>query len=351
MLQLEHISHAYNAQQVLKDIGLEIHQGEIICLLGPSGCGKTTLLRIIAGLEPHDSGNLLFNNQSLDGIPSYQRDFGLMFQEYALFPHMNVAQNVAFGLKMKKLSKTDTQQLTQSALELVGLTGFDDRDVNSLSGGERQRVALARSLAPNPQLLMLDEPLGSLDAALREQLVIELRDIIKQTGITSIYVTHDQHEAFAISDRIIIMHDGSIEQIGTAQELYDQPQTQFVARFLGLQNIIPLTSAVAADIYDGSLSPDITQALLLHPDFITLATPTSNEYIGITGIVVKKTFLGKDYRLTMTPNVAENLNLTFYVTSQEQHIPALKEQITIYYPHNKILSLQQPPEQVAQSSS
>ncbi|MFC1959419.1 ABC transporter ATP-binding protein [Chloroflexota bacterium] len=339
MLTLCNISHAYDEQQVLKDINLEIQQGEIICLLGPSGCGKTTLLRIIAGLETPNSGSLQLNNNSLAGIPPHQRGFGLMFQEYALFPHMDVEKNIAFGLRMQNLSKDHIYQQTQSALSLVGMTDFESRDVNSLSGGERQRVALARSLAPNPHLLMLDEPLGSLDAALREQLVVELREIIKQTGITSIYVTHDQHEAFAISDRIVIMRNGNIEQIGGAQELYAQPQTKFVAQFLGLHNVISITAEDFSNnhpIWSNSQIPEDATTLLLHPDYLSLEQPL-DDHIRIDGLVKRRVFLGRNYRFTVAPTRL-NSNLTFYVAAI-QHIPLPEEQITIYYPRNKILFL------------
>lgn len=209
-----------------------------MCLLGPSGCGKTTLLRLIAGLETPDNGIVLFEDREITGVPPHQRGFGLMFQEFALFPHKNVGQNVAFGLQHWPRTE-DKQARVQEMLALVGLTGFAGRDVNSLSGGERQRVALARSLAPGPRLLMLDEPLGALDRALRERLMLEIRQILKGLGLTAIYVTHDQTEAFAVADRVMVMNQGRIEQDGTPEEVYYRPATPFVARFLGFTNLLP----------------------------------------------------------------------------------------------------------------
>ncbi|MCA9912012.1 MAG: ABC transporter ATP-binding protein, partial [Anaerolineae bacterium] len=205
MLQLRDISQHYDGQPVLRDIDLHVAQGEIICLLGASGSGKTTLLRIIAGLEPDFSGNVLLNGEPLRDVPVHQRGFGLVFQDFALFPHLTVAQNVAFGLEMQNLSEKERQNRVTEMLELVKLSGFGDRDVSQLSGGEKQRVALARSLAPRPRLLMLDEPLGSLDANLRGELVLELREIIKQMDVTAVYVTHDQEEAYAVADLVAVM--------------------------------------------------------------------------------------------------------------------------------------------------
>lgn len=210
-----------------------------MALLGPSGCGKSTLLAVIAGLEVPDEGQVMWDGRSLAGTPAHLREFGLMFQDYALFPHMNVYANVAFGLKMAHLAQPATEQRVQEMLTLVGLPGISTRDVNTLSGGEQQRVALARALAPHPRLLMLDEPLGSLDRNLRERLVVEIQDILHRLHQTAIYVTHDQEEAFAIADRIILMNAGQIEQTGTPQAIYHDPATIFVARFLEMTNILP----------------------------------------------------------------------------------------------------------------
>jgi ABC-type Fe3+/spermidine/putrescine transport system ATPase subunit len=246
-LEINRVSKAFGATRVLNNVSFDAARGEIICLLGPSGCGKTTLLRIVAGLEQADAGQVLLDGRPLAGVPVHQRGFGFMFQDYALFPHRNVADNVAFGLRMAGQSKQAQHSRVTEVLALVELTGLETRRVHELSGGQQQRVALARSLAPQPALLLLDEPLGSLDRTLREELLGELRRILKQTpagsdgqqGITAIYVTHDQQEAFAIADRVVIMNAGSIEQIGAPLAIYRQPASPFVARFLGMHNLLP----------------------------------------------------------------------------------------------------------------
>jgi ABC-type Fe3+/spermidine/putrescine transport system ATPase subunit len=297
MLSIKGVKRSFGDKPVLKGIDLEISEGEILCLLGPSGCGKTTLLRIIAGLEKADSGDVALNGKSIMRVPIHARDFGLMFQDFALFPHMNVAQNIAFGLRMHHVARVQQEQRVREVLELVGLTGFEKRDVTSLSGGERQRVALARSLAPNPRLLMLDEPLGSLDAALRERLVVELREIIKQVGLTAVYVTHDQREAFAIADRIAVMNAGHIEQIDSPQTLYLKPATIFAAQFLGLRNIFPVTGREAHRVQTtvGSFdAPETTQAILLHPDSLQWVNHESPD--SVSAVIQERVFLGDFYR-------------------------------------------------------
>ncbi|MGD2105151.1 MAG: ABC transporter ATP-binding protein [Anaerolineae bacterium] len=241
MLEVRSLRKVYSDGWTLSDVSLDVEEGEIRGLLGPSGCGKTTLLRLIAGLERPDSGQVLVGGRDVTGVPPHRRGFGLMFQEYALFPHQDVAGNVAFGLRMAGLDGQLIEKRVGETLELVGLEGLEHRDVSQLSGGERQRVALARSLAPQPRLLMLDEPLGALDRTLRERLMGELPRILNQAGVTVITVTHDQEEAFAISDRVALMRAGQIVQTGTPEELYRRPGSTWIARFLGLTNLLEAT--------------------------------------------------------------------------------------------------------------
>lgn len=238
MLEVHHIYKTYEGKPLLNDISFKVDTGETVCLLGASGSGKSTLLRIIAGLEDTDAGFISFDNIDLTTTPPHLRDFGLVFQDYALFPHLNVNENVAFGLKMRRLPPGEIAQRVASSLDLVNLSQFGARKVTDLSGGEQQRVALARALAIRPRLLMFDEPLGALDRTLREDLLNELRSILNGTNIPAIYVTHDQEEAFTIADRVLILHDGEIVREGTPVDVWADPGSAFVAGFLGLGNVI-----------------------------------------------------------------------------------------------------------------
>ncbi|MFO7497141.1 MAG: ABC transporter ATP-binding protein, partial [Desulfobacterales bacterium] len=213
LLNLARVSKTFDRQPFIREVSLALAEGDILCLLGPSGCGKTTLLRLIAGLERPDSGIITFDGRDLAPVPPHRRQFGMMFQEYALFPHKNVFENVAFGLELQRLTRSELQRRVAETLDRVGLEGFAARRISDLSGGERQRVALARSLAPQPRLLLLDEPMGALDRALRERLMADLQLILKQVGVTSIMVTHDQAEAFAVADTVAVIDDGQIAQI------------------------------------------------------------------------------------------------------------------------------------------
>lgn len=238
-LAIESVYKTYEDNPLLQDISLEIERGEIVSFLGPSGSGKTTLLRIVAGLERPEAGRIVLEGQDLSHIPVHRRGVVLMFQDYALFPHRTVEQNIAFGLRMRHQSRSEIRARTEAMLALVGLEGFGSRSVVELSGGERQRVALARSLAPEPRLLLLDEPLGSLDRSLREWLLDELAAILRRVGVTAIVVTHDQAEAFALADRIALLHETRFVQVGTPQAIYTNPTTAWVARFLGYTNLLP----------------------------------------------------------------------------------------------------------------
>jgi len=253
MLELHNVAKSYEGKPLLTDISFTVAEGETICLLGASGSGKSTILRTIAGLDLPDRGAILLNSLDLAGTPPHLRDFGLVFQDYGLFPHLNVFDNIAFGLKMKNVkhkgvalslskgheaNKGEIQSRVQEMMKLVNLSGFDSRRVTDLSGGEQQRVALARALAPSPRLLMFDEPLGALDRSLKEDLLNEIRGILHKTKIPAIYVTHDQEEAFAIADRILVLHEGIILRDAAPQEIWREPQYAAVAKLLGIGNII-----------------------------------------------------------------------------------------------------------------
>jgi spermidine/putrescine transport system ATP-binding protein len=241
MLELRSIHKSYDGQPLLRGISFVVHPHETVCLLGPSGSGKSTLLQIIAGLEGPELGQVLWQRHDLASTPPHRRDFGLVFQDYALFPHLNVYDNVAFGLRMKNWSLLDIGNRVAEVLQLVDLAGFEARSVIELSGGEQQRVALARALAPQPRLLMFDEPLGALDRALREELLDQLRLILRRTGIPSLYVTHDQEEALKLAHRVLLLHGGEIVRAGAPADVWGHPDSAWVAEFLGLGNILPGT--------------------------------------------------------------------------------------------------------------
>lgn len=238
MLELVNIQKSYNGKALLDGITFSVPLGETVCLLGASGSGKSTLLRIVAGLEDPEAGRVLWNGEDLSSTPAHRRNFGLVFQDYALFPHLDVAGNIAFGLKIRKLATIEIENRINTLLETVNLVDFAHRRVTELSGGEQQRVALARALAPNPRLIMFDEPLGALDRTLKDSLLVELRLILHQTGIPAIYVTHDQAEAFAIADRILLLHEGKIIQEGSPADVYSHPASAWVAEFLDVGNVI-----------------------------------------------------------------------------------------------------------------
>lgn len=248
LLSLQGATVRFGGRPVLDAVDLDVAEHEIVCVLGPSGSGKSTLLRTVAGLQPLDAGRVVLDGHDQGGVPAHKRGVGLMFQDHQLFPQRDVGGNVAFGLRMQGTSRSGQAARVRELLDLVGLPGARDRAVASLSGGEQQRVALARALAPRPRLLMLDEPLGQLDRSLRERLVVELRQLFGELGTTVLAVTHDQGEAFALADRVVVMRDGRIAQSGTPLEVWQRPADAFVARFLGFDNVVDATvSASAAD--------------------------------------------------------------------------------------------------------
>lgn len=316
MLEVKDLWKSYEGKPLLRGVTFEAGQGETICLLGPSGSGKSTILRIIAGLEEAESGTVRWNGADISGVPVYERNFGLMFQDYALFPHRTVAENVAFGLRMQGLGKAEIEKRTQEALERVNLGSFGRRRVTELSGGEQQRVALARALAPRPRLLMLDEPLGALDRNLREQLIEELRQILHETQIPSIYVTHDQEEAFAIADRLVLLHEGQVVQAGTPAQVFARPASEWVARFFGLGNVLPArvinSSPLEVETRLGKFRPSLPCAgspggipagqeinLLLRPAGARLASAERTGFNQIEGIVRDVVFRGEGFRVDL----------------------------------------------------
>jgi ABC-type Fe3+/spermidine/putrescine transport system ATPase subunit len=310
-LQLIDIHKSYAQTHAVAGVSFGVHPGEIVALLGPSGCGKSTILSIIAGLEQPDQGLVQWEDNDLAGLPTHQRGFGLMFQDFALFPHMNVHANIAFGLRMMDVELPQAEQRVAEVMELVGLSGFGKRDVNTLSGGEQQRVALARSLAPSPRLLMLDEPLGSLDRNLRERLVMELSQILRKTSQTAIYVTHDQEEAFALASRVIVLNDGRVEQAGTPLEIYRSPASVFVARFLGLGNLLPgeiyhtdAGTFVSTPIGEFPIQPqpDGKATVLLRPDAVDLH---GHAPAALDGVLVSCSFRGNRCRAVVDAGTVE----------------------------------------------
>ena len=238
LIDLQHISKSFDGEMVLDDLSLSIKENSFVTLLGPSGCGKSTTLRIIGGFTPPDKGNVIFDGQDITKLPPKKRQLNTVFQKYALFPHMTIAENIAFGLKIKNKPKSYIDDKIKYALKLVNLSGFEKRDVTSLSGGQQQRIAIARAIVNEPRVLLLDEPLGALDLKLRQDMQYELIRLKNELGITFIYVTHDQEEALSMSDTVVVMNNGEIQQIGSPTDIYNEPENRFVAGFIGESNII-----------------------------------------------------------------------------------------------------------------
>ncbi|TGZ12806.1 Fe(3+) ions import ATP-binding protein FbpC [Streptomyces sp. S816] len=303
MLSLQGATVRFGGRPVLDAVDLEVAEHEVVCVLGPSGSGKSTLLRAVAGLQPLDAGRVSLAGRDQGGVPAHQRGVGLMFQDHQLFPQRDVGANVAFGLRMHGVAKDERDARVAELLELVGLPGAARRAVAALSGGEQQRVALARALAPRPRLLMLDEPLGQLDRSLRERLVVELRELFGRLGTTVLAVTHDQGEAFALADRVVVMRDGRIAQSGAPLDVWRRPADAFVARFLGFENVVPATVAgTVADSPWGKLpvpqdAPQGARTLLVRPAGVRLVPADT----GLTCTVAARTFKGTHVAVHLQP--------------------------------------------------
>ena len=303
IIELKHITKSFDGEPVLKSIDLDIYDNEFITLLGPSGCGKTTLLRLIGGFETPDEGDVLFLGQKINNVPPYKRSVNTVFQKYALFPHLNVFENVAFPLREKKVPKEEIEAKVMEMLALVALKGFEHRSVTRLSGGQQQRVAIARALIAHPQVLLLDEPLGALDLKLRKDMQVELKKIQKQTGITFVFVTHDQEEALSMSDTVVVMSEGKIHQIGTPVDIYNEPQNAFVADFIGESNIL---DGVMLEDYKVTFSGQTFQCLdkgfakneavdvVVRPEDVDIVSLEKGQ---LTGVVTSVTFMGVHYEI------------------------------------------------------
>lgn len=303
IISLRDIAVSYDGEQVLKGFDLYIRDGEFVTLLGPSGCGKTTVLRTIGGFVTPDSGEVFFNGKNITGLPPHKREVNTIFQRYALFPHLNVYDNIAFGMRLKKKSEREVKETVQRMLSMVNLTGFSHRGVGQLSGGQQQRVAIARALANEPKVLLLDEPLGALDLKLRKDMQVELKKIQQQTGITFVFVTHDQEEALSMSDTVVVMDGGVIQQIGTPTDIYNEPKNAFVADFIGESNI--LDGLMLEDYWvkfaghkfrclDKGFGTNTPVDVVIRPEDIDVVEPDSTH---ITGEVTAVTFKGVHYEI------------------------------------------------------
>ncbi|EEW54231.1 polyamine ABC transporter, ATP-binding protein [Limosilactobacillus antri DSM 16041] len=305
IMEFRHVEKRFDDNVVLKDIDFTIEAGKFYTLLGPSGSGKTTILRLIAGFDQPTSGEIRFAGRRVNNVPANQRQVNTVFQDYALFPHMNVAENVAFGLQIRGVKKAEIERRVQEALKLVQLEGYGERAITAMSGGQRQRVAIARAIINKPQVLLLDEALSALDHKLRVNMQTELRQLQRQLGITFIFVTHDQEEALAMSDQIMIINDGTIQQSGTPVDIYDEPLNHFVADFIGESNIVPgimkrdyLVSINGQDFecVDAGMRPNERVEVVIRPEDLDITTVENGQLVGT---VATQLFRGVDYQITV----------------------------------------------------
>ncbi|OUQ29822.1 ABC transporter ATP-binding protein [Massilimicrobiota sp. An134] len=317
LIQFRNIVKEFDGQIVLKGVNLDIYENEFVTLLGPSGCGKTTLLRILGGFLDATEGEVIFDGEDISQVPAHKRELNTVFQKYALFPHMSVYQNIAFGLKIKKISKDVIEQKVMKMLKLIGLEGFENKNVTLLSGGQQQRVAIARALVNEPKVLLLDEPLGALDLKLRKEMQYELKRIQQEVGITFIFVTHDQEEALTMSDKIVVMKDGEIQQVGTPQEIYNEPENRYVANFIGESNIIPAVMLedykvkfddIVFDCVDFGFKDKQPVDVVIRPEDIDIVDVKDGK---MTGEVLSVLFKGVHYEVMVetVPGTSVTVNM------------------------------------------
>ena len=335
VVELKNIGISFDGEQILDDLNLEIRDGEFVTFLGPSGCGKTTTLRIIGGFTQPDTGEVIIDGKNMNGAPPYKRQVNTIFQRYALFPHLNVFENVAFGLRVNKVDSKEIEKRVTAMLESVNLSGFEKRQVHSLSGGQQQRVAIARALVNNPKILLLDEPLGALDLKLRKDMQNELKNIQQQLGITFIFVTHDQEEALSMSDTVVVMNEGRIQQIGTPEDIYNEPQNAFVADFIGESNILDgimredrLVEMFGHkfDCVDIGFGKNESVDVVVRPEDIDVVEPEKGQ---LSGTVSSITFKGVHYEIIVDIN-----NFKWMIQSTDS--PAVGDVIGISIPPQDI---------------
>ena len=347
IIDLKNISVTFGDNQVLKNLNLYIRDKEFITFLGPSGCGKTTTLRIIAGFIEPDEGEVIFEGKKINGVPPHKRQVNTIFQRYALFPHLNVYENVAFGLRIKKVPEKQIKETVEEMLALVNLKGFNKRNINSLSGGQQQRVAIARALAVKPRVLLLDEPLGALDLKLRKDMQVELKNIQQRLGITFIYVTHDQEEALSMSDTVVVMDGGVIQQIGTPLDIYNEPKNAFVADFIGESNIldgIMLSDGLVEfsghrfECLDKGFAKNEAVDVVVRPEDVDVVAPEKGM---LCGVVTSVTFKGVHFEIIVdiggfkwmiqtTDYQAEGSRIGLYIEPDAIHIMKKSEYSGIY---------------------